>query len=117
MEGRRRGEADRKLALLAAAGAARGFHGEVGVAQDRACLLHEGAAGGCQFDPARLPAKQRRADRGLQRPDLLAQRRLLDAEASGSAGDMAFLGDRDGIAEMAQLDHRTDPYTADMIIQ
>jgi hypothetical protein len=30
---------------------------------------------------------------------------------------MAFLGDRDGIAEMAQLDHRTDPYTADMIIQ
>ena len=56
-----------------------------------------------QFDPARLAAEQLDLQLGFERLDLLAQRRLLNAQPLGGAGDVAFLGDRDEVAEMAQF--------------
>ena len=43
------------------------------------------------------------ADFLLQQPDLLAQRRLADMQALGSAGEMQLLGDGDEVTQVAQL--------------
>ena len=56
-----------------------------------------------QLDAARLAAEQLHLQFGFECSDLLAERRLLDAQPLGGAGDVAFLGDRDEVAEMAQL--------------
>jgi hypothetical protein len=48
-------------------------------------------------------AEQLRIELAFQCLNLLGKRRLLDAETLGCAGDMALLGDRDEIAEMAQF--------------
>src|SRR5712692_2217361 len=56
-----------------------------------------------QLDAARLAPEQLDLELGFERPDLLTQRRLLDAEAPRSAGDMALLGDRNEVAKMAQI--------------
>jgi hypothetical protein len=49
----------------------------------------------------RPAVKQLRIELGLQRLDLLAQGRLLDAQPFGGARDMALLGHGDEIAEVA----------------
>jgi len=60
-------------------------------------------AGLRQLDAARLAAEQLHPQLGFERPDLLAQRRLLDAEPVGGARHMPLLGDGDEVAEMAQF--------------
>ena len=71
--------------------------------QDRLRLGKEGLARLGQLYPSRLAAEQLHLKFGFERPDLLAQRRLLDAEPSRRAGDMALLGDRDEVAKMTQF--------------
>src|SRR4030095_17146188 len=54
-------------------------------------------------DPARLPTEQLDFELLFQRPDLHAERRLLDAQALGRPGHVLFLGHGDEIAKVAQL--------------
>jgi hypothetical protein len=56
-----------------------------------------------QFDPSWLAAEQLHLKLGFERPDLLAQRRLLDTQSRRRTRYMALLGDRDEVAEMAQF--------------
>ena len=60
-----------------------------------------------QLDPARLAPEQLHVELGFERADLLAERRLLDAEPLGRAGDVTLLGDGDEIAEVAQFHSHT----------
>ena len=50
-----------------------------------------------------MAAEQLEAELLLQGPDLLAQGRLLHAQAFGGAGEMAFLGHHHEIAQVSQL--------------
>ena len=52
---------------------------------------------------ARLAPEELDVELGLERLDLLAERRLLHAQPLGRPGDMLLLGDGDEIAEMTQL--------------
>lgn len=52
-------------------------------------------AGGGERDPSRFAAEQRVADPLLQAADLLAQRRLGDAQLRGGAAEVEFLGEHD----------------------
>src|SRR5215475_10698021 len=52
---------------------------------------------------ARLAAEQQDIELALERPDLVAERRLLDAEPLRRACDVAFLGDRQEVAQVAKL--------------
>ena len=83
--------------------AAGGGHRMVDLPQDRLRLGKERLARLGQLDAPRLPSEQLDLKLGFERPDLLAQRRLLDAKALRRTGDMALLGHRDEIAEMAQF--------------
>jgi hypothetical protein len=71
--------------------------------EDRLGLLEEGAAGRGQLDSARFAVEEARVQLGLKRANLLRQRRLLDAKSLGRAGDVAFFGNRDEIAEVTKL--------------
>lgn len=51
----------------------------------------------------RMAHEQGGADLAFQRLDLLAERRLLDAEPFGGAGDVALARDGHEVAEMAQF--------------
>ncbi len=52
---------------------------------------------------ARLAAEELHLQFRFQRLDLLAQRRLLDAQALGGAGDVAFLGHGNEVAQVPQI--------------
>ena len=103
MERRRGGEADGDAADLAARGAAGADLGMLGLGQDRLGVDQERAAGVGQADAARMAHEQRRVDLALERADLLAERRLLDVQLLGRAGDVALMRDGDEVAEMAQF--------------
>ena len=47
--------------------------------------------------------EQRGVDLAFERPDLLAERRLLDVQLLGGARDVALVSDGDEIAEVAQF--------------
>ena len=53
--------------------------------------------------PRALRMNRGDAELGLQRPDLLAERRLLHAKPLRGAGDVPFLGDGEEVAEMTQF--------------
>jgi hypothetical protein len=53
-----------------------------------------------QFDASRQSTEQQRSHLLFELTDLLAQRRLLDAESFGGSGEMSFLGDGQKMAEM-----------------
>jgi hypothetical protein len=61
-----------------------------------------GAAVG-QLDAAAGAAKELHAEASLQSLDLLAERRLRDAEACGRASEVQLLGDRDEVAQMSEV--------------
>ena len=111
MERRRTGEADGDAPQFAARGAARGGERVVDMGEDGAGIGQQRTAGLGQLDAARLAAQQLHVEFALQRADLLAERRLLHAEPLGGAGDVAFFGDGDEVAEVAQF-HL--PYPVDM---
>src|SRR5580700_10678547 len=71
--------------------------------EDHPRLGKERLAGLGQLHAAGLAAEQLYFELGFERPDLLAERRLLDAEPLGRARHMPLLGDRDEIAKVTQL--------------
>ena len=73
------------------------------VGEDAPRFGEEQAARVGERDTLRMAAKQLSAERGLERADLLAEGRLLDAELRGGAGHVSGLGDRDEVAEMAKF--------------
>ena len=75
----------------------------LGPRQDRPGVVEQRLSRRGQFDAARLAAKQHHVEFAFQRANLLRQRRLLDAEPLGGAGDMALFGDRYEVAQVTQF--------------
>ena len=94
VEGRRAGEAHCQPAGLAARHLAHAVHGLVHQRDDVARVRQQRAAAFGQFHAARQTVEQRHAQFLLQRADLLAERRLTDAQAFGGLGQVGFLGHR-----------------------
>jgi hypothetical protein len=86
------------MALLATGGALRSLHPLAHACEGSARVLDEAAACFGQLDTARQSSEQRHAKFALKCPDLMAQRRLLNAEPLGGTGDVPFLSDGDEIA-------------------
>ena len=63
----------------------------------------EQVAGLRHRDLARRALDERHAELGLEAADLLRQRRLRDVLAGGSAGEMALVGERDEVAQLAEI--------------
>ena len=78
----------------------------IDLGKDRAGIGQERLAGVGRLDAARLAAEQLRAELAFERPHLLAQRRLLDAEPLGRPRDLSLLGDGDEVAQVAKLHGR-----------
>jgi hypothetical protein len=83
----------------------------VDLGQDGACIVEERAASIGEFDATRLAAKQQDVELAFEGADLIAERRLLDAEPFRRRCDEAFLGDGDEVAQVAKLQL---PYLSDM---
>lgn len=92
-QGERSGEADPQPARLAAADGAGGRQPVRQVGQDPARGGQQLPPGRGEGDAAGLAPEQRVADLLLQPADLLAQRRLGDAEAGGGPAEVQFLGE------------------------
>ena len=60
-------------------------------------------AGRGELDPAAVAQQQLGADLGLERLDLLTQRRLRDVQALRRAAEVQLFGDGDEVSEVAQL--------------
>jgi len=103
MERGRAGEAEPDPAGLAARRPPGRADRVLDLLQDQLRLGQQGPPGLGQLDPARLAAEQLYLQFAFQRPDLLAQRRLLDAEPLGRARYVPRFGDRDKVSKMAQL--------------
>ena len=73
------------------------------MSEDRLHLLEKQAARFRQRDAPAGTAEQGRADLSLERFDLLAQRRLGDAKATGGPGEVQLLRHRPEIAEVTQF--------------
>ena len=71
--------------------------------EDAARVAQERAPGVAQRHALRVAAEQRHAELDLEGADLLAQRRLLDAEHGSGTRDVPCLGDSDEVAQVAQL--------------
>ncbi|MCY1182798.1 hypothetical protein D9M73_233760 [compost metagenome] len=78
-------------------------HGLVDLLADRPRLVEEQPPGRGQGDAAVGAVEQARADFLFQRLDLLAQRRLGNAQLSGGAAEMQLLGDGDEVTQVTQL--------------
>ncbi len=102
-ERRRRVEADRQLAQLAACRAARHGDRPFGLRQGGARLGQEEGADIGQLDIAAAAIEQADAEFLLQHLDLVAERRLRDAEPLGGLAEMEFLGDADEVTKVAQF--------------
>lgn len=68
--------------------------------QNPARFREKHAAGIGKTDPFRVPLEQSRADRILERADLLGKRRLLNAELGCGARHVTRLGNRDEVAQV-----------------
>jgi hypothetical protein len=99
--GGRHGEA--QLPLLAACRALCRLDAGLDPQQGSAGVDQQAAAGLGQRHAARQSAEELHAQVPLQRASLVAERRLLDAQPLGRAGDMPFLGDGDEVAEVTEL--------------
>lgn len=75
----------------------------IDASENGARILEQRHSGIGQPHAARQAMKQPHIELALERTDLLAERRLLDAELRRRAGDMAGFGDGDEITEMAEL--------------
>ena len=66
-------------------------------------VTQEGLAGRGQLHAAAGALEQPHPELGLQRGDLLAERRLGDVQPGGGAPEVQLLGDGDEIAKLAQF--------------
>ena len=73
---------------------------------DAARLVEQDGARGRQLDPSRGADEQLDPQRGLERLDPLAQRRLRDVQALRGTREMQLLGDGDEVAEVSDQIHR-----------
>jgi hypothetical protein len=71
----------------------------VGGSQQGGRSLKQERPGLGQLDGMRRAMQELGLELGLEQPDLAAQRRLRDVQALRGAGEVAFLGDRDEVAE------------------
>ena len=110
----RAGEADHDASLLATRSTLRARASPLNILEQRAGPLEKCAARIGELDAARLALEQLHTELFLERADLLAQRRLLNAEACRGPRDMAFFSNGDEIPEVTQL-HM--PYLSDMDYQ
>jgi hypothetical protein len=85
-----------------------GEAGALGCALERGererCLLEERATRGGELDLAAGAHEEIRAERSLELPDLVAERRLGDVEARGGAAEMELLRDGQEVAQQARLE-------------
>ncbi|GAB2683621.1 hypothetical protein GCM10027089_00030 [Nocardia thraciensis] len=74
------------------------------MAQDRRRAFPQHVTRRCAGDGARGAVEEPGAQHRLQTLDLLGQRGLSDMQPSGRATEMQFLGDRQEVPQMPQLD-------------
>ena len=103
IEGRRPREADPERADLAACGTARRFGRALHLGGNGVDAIPEHPAGGGEFRTFRTTMEQRGTDLRLQILDLLTEGRLPDAEPLRGAGEVAFLGNGQEVADVTQL--------------
>lgn len=96
-------ETDHEFAHLAAVGRARELHRFARARQNRARLDEEGAARMRQRDLPLVAREQPYAQFLLERADRERQRRLRDREPLRRAAEVQFVGERDEVAQRAQL--------------
>src|SRR5258706_15493465 len=92
-------------------GAARPRRRALDAAQDLDRVLVEGLAARRQLDAARKAPEERESELLLEVLDLLAQRRLLQAEAFGGARHALGFGDGDEVAQVAQFHEASSMYS------
>jgi len=103
MGGGRTGVAQRQPALLAARQRAQPGFGGVHRLQQAVAIIAQQPAGLGQRHALGMALEQLQAQRLLQRLDLLAQRRLLQAQRRRRPGDVAALGHRHEVAQLPQI--------------
>jgi hypothetical protein len=81
--------------------------GGFGHAEDRSRFLDHHGAGLGQLDPSGRPHEEGRGQLELEPPDLLAERRRLDVEAGGGAGEVELLGDGEERLQVTKFQKRT----------
>ena len=99
----RAGEAHRQPALFAPRDAGHALAKRLHLGQQALGFSQQHAAAGRQAHALGVASQQLQAQLGFQRLDLLAQRRLLDAQRGGSAGHVARLGHGGEVAQVAQV--------------
>ena len=100
--GRRR-EADVELPDLAAAGALRRAHRALGLREYLPHLVGERLPRGRDLDAPLRAMEERESQLLLELADLLAERRLRDAEAAGGAPEVQLLRHGEEVAQVAEL--------------
>ena len=100
---RRADEADPQPPGLAGVDPARGGDRAVELGEHRPGVAQERLAGRRQLDPPARAGQQREPELVLQRPDLLAERRLGDVQPRGGAPEVQLLGDGDEITQLAKF--------------
>ncbi len=97
------GAAHDQLADLTAARPLHGPGGLLGLRDDRSSLSEEHSARVRQLDATRRPMEEGSLQLLLEAPNLLAQGRLRDMESRSRPSKMKFFGDREEVAQVAQL--------------
>ena len=111
---RRAHEGDPQDARLAGVDRAGGGDGHVELGEHGAGVAQEGLARRGQLHPAARALQQRAAELGLERVDLLAERRLGDVQSRRGAPEVQLLGDGDEIAKLAEF-HDLDPMAVTVV--
>lgn len=96
--------ADRETAELALSGETAAFNRPASLLDGESRLLNEYAARRGELDRAASAIEQRRAELAFEAADLLTEARLRDVEAMRRSAKVAFLGDRENVSEVAELD-------------
>src|SRR5262249_51239608 len=96
-------EADVELADLAPSGALRGAHGALRLCEYLTHLVGERLPGGRDLDAPLRALEERDAGFLLELSDLLAERRLRDAEAPRGAPEVQLLRYGEEVAQVAEL--------------
>ncbi len=81
------------------------------MSENDARIVEESAARIGQLDPARLAPEQLHVELALEGANLLAERRLLDAQPRGGARDVALFRYGNEVTQVTQLHY---PYLTDM---
>ena len=100
----------RRRPACAAGAARRGVERGVEARDRRARLRHQRGAGRRRRDAAARALEQLDAELELELAERLAERRLGEVQLERGARDAAALGDRDEVAQLADLGHRAAGY-------